>query len=186
MEVFDVIGRRIAHALLILASAMAFAPNANASFLLNFSVTPSSISTEGTATLDLQLMRGPPTGVGAGFDTLTGIDVIFSSGDGQTFHLVQTSGIFPFIPADFQHQFTYATAGVFSPEVTGSVSSAETTAVAVEFFTQPLDLTSSLQVNSVEAAVPEPSTWAMMILGFCGIGFMAYRKRKDGLALAAA
>jgi hypothetical protein len=27
------------------------------------------------------------------------------------------------------------------------------------------------------AAVPEPSTWAMMILGFAGIGFMAYRRR---------
>lgn len=27
------------------------------------------------------------------------------------------------------------------------------------------------------AAVPEPSTWAMMILGFCGLGFMAYRRR---------
>jgi hypothetical protein len=27
-------------------------------------------------------------------------------------------------------------------------------------------------------AVPEPSTWAMMILGFVGVGFMAYR-RKD-------
>jgi hypothetical protein len=28
------------------------------------------------------------------------------------------------------------------------------------------------------AAVPEASTWAMMILGFCGIGFMAYRKKQ--------
>ena len=37
------------------------------------------------------------------------------------------------------------------------------------------------------SAVPEPSTWAMMILGFAGVGFMAYRRsRKDqGLALAA-
>jgi hypothetical protein len=26
------------------------------------------------------------------------------------------------------------------------------------------------------AAVPEPSTWAMMILGFFGVGFMAYRR----------
>ncbi len=25
--------------------------------------------------------------------------------------------------------------------------------------------------------VPEPSTWAMMILGFAGVGFMAYRRR---------
>ena len=27
------------------------------------------------------------------------------------------------------------------------------------------------------AAVPEPSTWAMMILGFAGVGFLAYRRR---------
>lgn len=33
-------------------------------------------------------------------------------------------------------------------------------------------------------AVPEPSTWAMMFLGFAGVGFMAYRRsRKDGGAL---
>jgi len=29
------------------------------------------------------------------------------------------------------------------------------------------------------ATVPEPSTWVMMILGFAGIGFMAYRRRKS-------
>jgi hypothetical protein len=29
--------------------------------------------------------------------------------------------------------------------------------------------------------VPEPSTWAMMILGFAGIGFMAYRRRNGAL-----
>jgi hypothetical protein len=31
------------------------------------------------------------------------------------------------------------------------------------------------------ADVPEPSTWAMMILGFAGVGFMAYRKRRAAL-----
>ena len=30
---------------------------------------------------------------------------------------------------------------------------------------------------TITAAVPEPSTWAMMILGFCGIGFVAYRRK---------
>jgi hypothetical protein len=30
---------------------------------------------------------------------------------------------------------------------------------------------------SFASAVPEPSTWAMMILGFFGIGFMAYRRK---------
>jgi hypothetical protein len=32
------------------------------------------------------------------------------------------------------------------------------------------------------AAVPEPSTWAMMVLGFLGVGFVAYR-RKSSTAL---
>jgi hypothetical protein len=40
-------------------------------------------------------------------------------------------------------------------------------------------------VDGAVSPVPEPSTWAMMILGFAGIGFTAFRKRKNGLALAA-
>lgn len=32
------------------------------------------------------------------------------------------------------------------------------------------------------SAVPEPSTWAMMILGFAGVGFLAYRRRNQALA----
>jgi hypothetical protein len=43
----------------------------------------------------------------------------------------------------------------------------------------------SFQILGVTAAVPEPSTWAMMILGFCGVGFMAYR-RKNKMALVTA
>jgi hypothetical protein len=31
------------------------------------------------------------------------------------------------------------------------------------------------------SAVPEPSTWAMMILGFFGVGFMAYRRKAEGV-----
>jgi hypothetical protein len=35
------------------------------------------------------------------------------------------------------------------------------------------------------AAVPEPSTWAMMILGFIGMGFVAYRRKsKSAFRLA--
>jgi hypothetical protein len=32
--------------------------------------------------------------------------------------------------------------------------------------------------STINPAVPEPSTWAMMILGFTGVGFVAYRRRK--------
>jgi hypothetical protein len=39
---------------------------------------------------------------------------------------------------------------------------------------------------TLAGAVPEPSTWAMMILGFAGIGFMGYRlSRKNTTALTA-
>ncbi len=46
----------------------------------------------------------------------------------------------------------------------------------------------SLGAPSLHAvgAVPEPSTWAMMILGFCGLGFLAYRKRSQASSLPAA
>jgi hypothetical protein len=39
---------------------------------------------------------------------------------------------------------------------------------------------------TIAAAVPEPSTWAMMILGFCGLGFIAYRRKQNGTALSVA
>jgi hypothetical protein len=35
--------------------------------------------------------------------------------------------------------------------------------------------------STVTAAVPETSTWIMMMLGFCGVGFMAYRRKQNGL-----
>jgi hypothetical protein len=41
----------------------------------------------------------------------------------------------------------------------------------------------SLDLVSV-AAVPEPSTWAMMMLGFAGVGFMAYRRKSKPALLA--
>ena len=42
--------------------------------------------------------------------------------------------------------------------------------------------TGTLSVTQV-AAVPEASTWAMMILGFFGVAFTAYR-RKSNQAMA--
>jgi PEP-CTERM motif len=36
----------------------------------------------------------------------------------------------------------------------------------------------SFSATVIAQAVPEPSTWALMLLGFAGIGFMGYRRRK--------
>jgi hypothetical protein len=39
--------------------------------------------------------------------------------------------------------------------------------------------------NVSVSEVPEPSTWAMMLLGFAGIGFMAYRRKPKPVLMAA-
>jgi hypothetical protein len=38
--------------------------------------------------------------------------------------------------------------------------------------------------NVVIVGVPEPSTWAMVILGFAGVGYMTYRRKRQATALA--
>jgi hypothetical protein len=69
--------------------------------------------------------------------------------------------------------------------------SSTTSPLIFESLTSPNGLNgaviSNITVDDLGAtsAVPEPSTWAMMILGFAGIGFMAYR-RKSKTALMAA
>jgi hypothetical protein len=47
----------------------------------------------------------------------------------------------------------------------------------------PLDVTGG---GPAIAAVPESSTWAMMLLGFAGVGAMTYRRRKHTAALSVA
>jgi Ice-binding-like/PEP-CTERM motif len=42
----------------------------------------------------------------------------------------------------------------------------------------------TLDTNTI-GTVPEPSTWAMMILGFAGIAFMAYRRKSKPALMAA-
>jgi hypothetical protein len=55
---------------------------------------------------------------------------------------------------------------------------------SIALFTGFLDGTGSFSGTlTISSAVPEPSTWAMMILGFCGLGFMAYRRKQNGPSL---
>jgi PEP-CTERM motif len=47
------------------------------------------------------------------------------------------------------------------------------------------NLLDDVTLATVSATVPEPSTWAMMVLGFLGLGFAGYRKTKTRLPLGA-
>jgi PEP-CTERM motif len=71
--------------------------------------------------------------------------------------------------------------GTFTITGSGFTSDELITAVSFQFGTER----DSYQIGTFTAAVPEPSTWAMLILGFLGIGAMAYR-RKNQMALEAA
>jgi hypothetical protein len=37
-----------------------------------------------------------------------------------------------------------------------------------------------VDIAGAVSTVPEPSTWAMMVIGFFGVGFLAYRRQKHG------
>jgi len=52
------------------------------------------------------------------------------------------------------------------------------------FGASDVHLDSLLFATPVVASVPEPSTWAMMILGFAGVSFMAYRRKSKQALIA--
>jgi hypothetical protein len=53
------------------------------------------------------------------------------------------------------------------------------------FYVSSLDSCCGPADIAVTTGVPEPSTWAMLLLGFAGVGFMAYRRKSKPALLAA-
>ena len=51
--------------------------------------------------------------------------------------------------------------------------------------TEAAHLTIAGAFLTIAAPVPELSTWAMMIVGFAGLGFMAYRRKSKPALMAA-
>lgn len=84
--------------------------------------------------------------------------------------------------------FTFAPGGVSKFEILGIDPSLgldpnnSTAFVTQVTFTADGQFTGSMTAIT---SVPEPSTWAMLILGFCGLGFLAYH-RKSHSAISAA
>lgn len=72
--------------------------------------------------------------------------------------------------------------------ITGLASGPNTVEVffADRFVTEAgLYFDANVTLNALTAPVPEPSTWAMMILGFAGVGFLAYRRKSKPALMAA-
>jgi hypothetical protein len=60
------------------------------------------------------------------------------------------------------------------------------TPIAANGGTDIFSLEEPVSISQIVVGTPEPSTWAMMVLGFAGMGFVAYRKRGTKSALSAA
>ena len=66
--------------------------------------------------------------------------------------------------------------------LSGNVDSLQASGIEyVVFSVNPQGGITNLTFNS---AVPEPSTWAMVLLGFAGLGFAGYRRSRKGWALS--
>jgi hypothetical protein len=134
------------------------------------------------------------TGINSHFLVLTGPLNVLVSGQ-YAFNLWSDDGSQLFIDNklvvnnDFDHGFIQAygfdtlSAGLHSIQVLQFEDSG-VSGLRVTAGLTTTDLRSPLGEGTLITSVPEPSTWAMMLLGFAGLGFMAYRRRSQ-IAVAA-
>jgi hypothetical protein len=108
---------------------------------------------------------GPVTAFSLDFGTFGGYDVTFLLSNGQTATKTTTAGV-------------YETKNFF-----GATDSTPFTFVLLTSADESVFL-NNVKFGAAVAAVPEPSTWALIILGFAGVGALAYRRRRKGSATA--
>jgi hypothetical protein len=128
-----------------------------------FSVLSSQQALSGVANIDVEL-PAPTTSVVIDFSTFYGNPVTFAIGGGPTFVEPSTA--------------EYYGAGYVTPDVFEYRSSTPFDSVLI---TSPDGV---LNIGDIAWGIPEPATWAMLLLGVAGLG--AALRRRHGVALAAA
>ena len=166
-------------------AAMVAIPSAASAAIYDFSFTPNTV-----------FFGGATTGSG----TFTTLDTPMTVGGQTAFEIISISGTVNGFaitaPTNVATGYgNYFTTGPSFLDGTGVTfkTTANGGQNTISFFNQSnngiyrvntLFNGSSEYVNassSAIAAVPEPSTWAMMILGFLGLGFMACRRKAQGV-----
>lgn len=123
------------------------------------------------------LAAGPTSGAPATLNFTTPINYLsFLWGSPDTYNdltITSTTGSYDFTAAGLKFAITNGNQA-FSQYVQFTTGPGETILSAT--FDNSPSQDAFETANFGVAAVPEPSTWAMMILGFAGLGFMAYRR----------
>jgi hypothetical protein len=145
-------------------------------FTLSFTGDPALETSSGPATVELGVAGGlisptvfPIPNAGLSLDLANGLLEVLDNGN-ELFSFIVSS-----VAPIEANQLNFS--------VGGGAISFDSTNIKTLFGAD----TSSLEgtVTSFTAAVPEPATWAMMILGFCGLGCMAYRRKSKPAMYAA-
>jgi hypothetical protein len=106
----------------------------------------------------------------------------FSPGDTVNFGTIEVGGPFPGLDVTFN-------APIAPPPSFASTSGSPCSPCTMTYdltYTLPVDATNiqliisgldSYSPPAMLSPVPEPSTWAMLLIGFAGIGFITYRRK---------
>jgi hypothetical protein len=179
---------------LLLSGAWLWLGSANAATLMGDDVTV-NLSTSSGGTAGTQTV-----GVGPGEDAIY-YGVLFldfnAGANGDIFTLRSTSPYDGISSGDPNDTVTWTLTSLdFGVPLTGftilqdigpvTIDSLTATSVTFTYHEAhfPADVFFQAQFVTGVSAVPEPSTWAMMILGFAGVGFMAYRRRSQAALTA--
>jgi len=125
---------------------------------------------DGQAITGLSLYDGPNNAVYPPSPTNIGVDTLgfsFTLADGTAFNLYEDDGNYTPGPP-YGCAAVYCLLGPGDP-VTGGAG-------------DPLTALDNFAVTFAAGGVPEPSTWAMMLIGFAGLGFAGYRRSQKASA----
>ena len=109
-------------------------------------------------------LAAPVNAFALNFDTFYGADVTFTLSNGEELTLGSGGNAY-----DLQGFF-----GVVDTNPFNTILLTSSDAV--------LNI-NALKLGAAVAPIPEPATWAMLILGFAGIGVLAYRRRRNDALL---
>lgn len=187
-------------AVLLCAAAISAASAANADVVEYVVAGTDQNSLAYSADVFLNVTGGVAT---SGTGTLTGAITGLTGGQPETLTLVTAStpgaenplgyrsstgtdlfGVDTVVPPDNNGLLFIIGSGPFGPGLNSLFAFWSDPGAGAIFSGTPFGATDFGSANIT--AVPEPSTWAMMMLGFFGLGFMAYRRSRKTAPLALA
>lgn len=158
-------------------SVNGFSVPSGTDFTLSFNGDPALITSSGPATFELGVAGGL---INPAVYSIPNAELSLDLANGLVEVLDNGNELLSFIVSSV----TPIEANQYAFSVGGGAATFDSTNIQALFGVNASNLEGT--VTSFTAAVPEPSTWAMMILGFCGVGFMAYRRKSKPAMFAAA